>query len=1495
MPLPGGAAAKFGERYEGRWTVLQLADVLAERAQSIRLEPPGAEGEGIEFWVKEGGRLSYHQVKRQAPRGRGWSIDELGRSGVIANLLRRLAEDLSSCVFVSTESAGELSELSDRARSAAGWDEFCREFLKSGQAKTNFAKLCAYVKEIMDEDVFNRLRRLEVRTIDEATLQRLVESLLLPLVDGEPSAVAAILAQFVLDNVHRELTQAELWRHLETQRLRPRDWAKDHVVLQAIERANALYLQRLREQTIGGHVLPRVEADAALEVLRGDTSPAGVVLAGEAGVGKSGVSLQVLERLRGENVPLLAFRVDVLDPVVLPRDAGRQLGLPDSPAVVLAAIAGGRPSVLVVDQLDAVSLASGRNPQFFQCFEEMIRQARSYAGMKVVIVCRRFDLENDRRFAALVLPSTGFAVVTVERLARDVVVEVVRRLGLDARRFHEKQLELLSVPLHLSLLADIVADRTVDPGAFETSKDLYDRFWDLKQKLVALRVSRAVAWTPIIDALTQYMSEREMLVAPPPILDQYGPDAEAMVSERVLVRSGDRYGFFHEEFFDYCFARRFLGRGGSLIPFLKEREQHLFRRAQVRQILMHERDSDPGRYRADVKELLARPDIRLHIKGVVQALLADLKDPTTEEWRVLEGFPPAEGAVLSAQVWRVIHGSGAWFRLLYSSGVLQAWLSGNDDLVDRAVWFLRSVQRQAADEVADLLAPYVGGGEKWNRRLVFIAQWSEPGAGERFLQLFVRLIDLGVLDEARGPIAVNSDFWSMIYGLPKSHPEWAAKVVGHYLTRRLERTIAAGRTNPFEDERSQVADRVFLESANGAPHAFALEVLPVMLRVMALNAVREGERPWRDRVWSYRQFGGGLGADDALLTAMERALGAIAAAAPARFETISQPLKESELESAQYLLIRAYAAGGMSFANEAADYLIAQSNRLETGYMSNRFWAARELLGAITPHCDERRIRQLEDEILAYYPRWERSVEGRRSHGYAQSVLLDGIEPTRRSDRMRRRLQELQRKFGHEDPVQPQKVEVVAVASPVPEAAGNKMTDEQWLAAIAKYSRDDMRERGAALVGGVHELSRVLETQVKQEPTRFAALAARFGDETAPSYFSAVLRGLSQTSIETDASAEVCRRAHRLPGRPCGREIADLVEKMDVASIPEDIIDILAWYAIEDSDPDPTIREAEAFGGPTRGRDLFGAGLNSVRGGAALAIARLLFEGSALLPRLAPSLERMVQDPSIAVRACVATTLLSVLRHDRDLAVRLFQTLAQTKDDFLATRDAEEFLRYGLQTHPSELLPLVERMLASSEASVRTAGARRATVLYLVAEDAPHLAERALNGDEALRLGAAQVYAANLSVPSCRERCAAALKRLFTDDSEEVRREAASFARHLEGNAISEISDLIEDFLNSLAFASDSFSLIHALEEAPARLPEATLLVCRRFIERVGLEAGDIQSRSAMESSMVSKLLVGVYTQSRDETFRARCLDVIDRMVELGAFGLADVLAAAER
>ena len=52
MTLSGGAADKFGNLYEGCWTVRYLLYVMDEKYDSIRLEDPSPEGEGFEFSVR---------------------------------------------------------------------------------------------------------------------------------------------------------------------------------------------------------------------------------------------------------------------------------------------------------------------------------------------------------------------------------------------------------------------------------------------------------------------------------------------------------------------------------------------------------------------------------------------------------------------------------------------------------------------------------------------------------------------------------------------------------------------------------------------------------------------------------------------------------------------------------------------------------------------------------------------------------------------------------------------------------------------------------------------------------------------------------------------------------------------------------------------------------------------------------------------------------------------------------------------------------------------------------------------------------------------------------------------------------------------------------------------------------------------------------------------------------------------------------------------------
>ena len=155
-----------------------------------------------------------------------------------------------------------------------------------------------------------------------------------------------------------------------------------------------------------------------------------------------------------------------------------------------------------------------------------------------------------------------------------------------------KQLDLLSVLLHLKLLSELVTDEEIRALNFETAQDLYRRFWEYKQRVIRERLGRTVQWTRVVYALCDYMHEQQTLSTPEVAVEEWISDTDAMVSENVLVLENKRYSFFHEGFFDYAFARRFAGGSQSLLGLLLSDEQRLFRRAQVRQILLYLRDTE---------------------------------------------------------------------------------------------------------------------------------------------------------------------------------------------------------------------------------------------------------------------------------------------------------------------------------------------------------------------------------------------------------------------------------------------------------------------------------------------------------------------------------------------------------------------------------------------------------------------------------------------------------------------------------------------------------------------------------------------------------------------------------------------------------------------------------------------------------------------------------------------------------------------------------------
>jgi hypothetical protein len=265
----------------------------------------------------------------------------------------------------------------------------------------------------------------------------------------------------------------------------------------------------------------------------------------------------------------------------------------------------------------------------------------------------------------------------------------------------------------------------------------------------------------------------------------------ALESADVLSVVGDDIlTFFHESYFDYLFARMFVSSDKDLLDFVVGSGQELFRRAQVRQVLEHLLATDRLKFRGTVQRLLSSSAVRSHLKEVVVDVLAQL-EAAADDWLALEAVAWSEGAV----TWRVLDllRRPAWFVAADSLGRWEQWLA-DPVTVDRAFNALLALAHDKPERIVELVRPYVGASEEWRLRMKAMIEWSITPASTDFA---IELISRGDLDDARGPIAVNSDFWSIVYGLEDSDPASAARLIGAYLARALARAQADGSNDPF--------------------------------------------------------------------------------------------------------------------------------------------------------------------------------------------------------------------------------------------------------------------------------------------------------------------------------------------------------------------------------------------------------------------------------------------------------------------------------------------------------------------------------------------------------------------------------------------------------------------------------------------------------------------------------------------------------------------------
>lgn len=1528
-PFPGGIAGKLGDRFEAKWAVKKLFEVILGHADALKFEFVDPDNHGVEFWLSKKGHKEWYQAKRQNTLG-NWTIRRLEDEGVLATALAKLSTTPDDkFFFLSTIPATQLAQLAQRATLAEnGSDAFLSSLTDADRADHLPALNRSW--NASNEQTWHYLSRLEILCEPETDLDINLRMVGGQLFRDTYETFFPLLREYLENNFSRELTTEIVHRELiEGKILYPRA-PLDPTLRERIVSANQSYLNSYTPFGAGGSTIPRQEAQETLALLEAEDGPSVILLTGNAGTGKSGVVRQILSCLDECGSTYLAFRVDNR----LGIDSAAALGQAlyerrENPVFTLQSLASDGTAILFIDQIDAISEISGRTGAIREVVLEFIRFARFSRNIRIIAACRTYDLSNDSALREL---EKDVRVKRIEVKPLDWATEIeplLRVKNIPVERVTLKQRELLSLPLNLALFLE-TSTPDEQTFQFQSTSDLFDRLVDKKQRAIHARNYPAFALMPALSALAAYMSRDQSLDAPASVFDSLPNALDLLATEHLIVHQNGRINFFHESLFDYAFARSFVAERKRLLDFLKDDEQHLFRRTQVRQILAMYRQTGPQRhYLVQLRELLTSPDVRYHLKDAVARWLGGVDAPTEAEFDIALALD-VPNQRMSALVRQMIYPQSGWLPVLLRRGLISGWLnSESSERREDSLNILRNAAKTYPVEVTAVLRAW------WQ---------NDPAHGVAILGWFSSLSDM---PPCRDLLELNLD-------LIRSKPEGLFDRAGLYDRHSLSTWLkhdpdAAGELlrvwfetwfevfpegHPFGDNHHNDHDYYWIEELQKRSQtAFLKASVPVFTEtIRRINRINEERR--QDSTWLVHYDEETFSADK-FLSLIQKALAEVALSAPQLVLSTLQKIEPYSHPSALSLWLETIACNG-EVLGHLLPPLIHSENLFDCGPFGAEWLsfarATKASLINLTPNdraTVENKIfkhfpeiiqaKEIAHDLAAGHPEdnwlWNRRsvMTDLKRSGYEQWCILKTIGAENLSTMGINALSTLERKFLGETLPKPSNFEMVEIPAPVSVSIGKRMSDNDWETAMSEYSTGRKRggTKGPSWHTGTRGLAQTLKEVAKEQPDRFANLLVHLPSQAAPEFLNAIMCGLSEVDTPTSICQVVIRFAHALQNRPCCEGICRILKKHSTLIEDDEFFSILLWYV--ENGPTETDEQSDVKrvqddlisikNLTSRGGGHWARGCYSDRGLAVETLGTVLWNHVSRLDEAILLICRRIDtEPMESIRCSLCQPIYSILRHDNRRAAELLRQLVIRLEDIdllpLSTHYGNRILFYVLHGTPEVGRELLDFLLASGNEIQRILGATHVFREAFYDETFAARAEVLVNLSDQHRKLAADAAANHLPHAAYQERAERQLVEYFNDPIKEIRTTAAGCFRGIRrGESIERYRALMRTFIQSQAFDGDNFQFFYLLNEATEPTTEEVILAAERVLD-LAEQPDDTSSPPSRRREMhyLDDLLLREYRATEDRPeLRTRILDILDRMLVLGLYGTDKIIQEHER
>lgn len=1056
----------------------------------------------------------------------------------------------------------------------------------------------------------------------------------------------------------------------------------DHASFQLLNYNNAFenvaesHIDRIETTQLLNWILSPIEAQKKPVVL----------LAANAGMGKSVILKDLLIKLKAANIPTLGIKADRFYAATV-MELSQKLGMDASIEKTIRTIRKSSEKVVIlIDQIDALSQSLSAKRDYIDTFNYLVNALCDIDGVRIVISVRTYDLNFDTDLSFY----KSNPIISVGLLHISEVKSVLNKIGVPNAIVSPALMELLRTPHHLNVFCKIYTP-TLNLHSIKTLYDLYDCLW--KIKILNVPKEAPTSGGKCQDAaysIAKTMYEFQQINIVDSKFESYSAELAYLQSNQILDLQDKQIHFFHQTFYDYVFARQFVESGNDILTYIKDNQQSLYIRSTLKMLATFLREHNHKEYIHILHSVLFSRRYKFHLKLLLINLVGYVEIPSKEETEFVQNkiFRYRQFKNLFLESFN----SGQWLNLLLEGKQVDFLLSNENTLRDRIYNYaakLRPLKKLMAGIVLkrlknkedDLNVAYMIFRRHLPEQRQTIVKYllDLPAFPERnkfvfrilyFLKKWdfedaFHLYEICKIETANDKIG----YYGIMEDVATFDLGWVIKEYRYRLVTQIEQLKPFSDKFNFDHYDEELLKRLLLIN-NEATFNLIYEVLSLIMQKTSYTSARTALNG-NSAFWLFDSARGNAHTGpDALLHMFLDELRDYALKDAAKFIRIYDLLISSDSVTIVQALIHGLLNAPEKYPNQIVTlFEVANDKNAINGSEKVDYWL-RKLLAVSYEHFVQKQKDVINKILLAIKPKHEVEIDerdGKKRHwlqfyGYAKYHYISSIPPEQIQNQpaLKSEFMMLQRKFINQksDDTEPGVVRLRGVPAPMSKQAYSKMNDENWIQTFEKYNSetyDPFNDNGSML-----EHSRAFAEQVKNNTAKFADLVERLIDEdrVPHAYIIKGIEGLADGGYDPDDLQVLYNRASQLN---LDREhTLYLVWKASYfighKNANEETANYLMRMAKSHPDPDEI-----------RG-DALQQSANCVRGAATIRVVELFYNPQ-FSDLIFNTISEVTNDSQPAVRVSALVHLAYLMNLDREKTLQIFLKLTAV--------DNEEIYKYS--------------------------------------------------------------------------------------------------------------------------------------------------------------------------------------------------------------------------